>query len=506
MSHEIRTPMNAIIGFTEILEGKIRHKQQRRYLSLIRDSGRSLLALIDDILDLSKIEAGKMKLDYKPLHPVSLFEEISNLFLQKMLKKKLVFLMETDPDLPEYLLLDDSRLRQILLNLLGNAVKFTDSGTIRLVLKSRPHDNTPGKIDFIFSVEDTGIGIPEKQRKTIFNAFEQQEGQNHSQYGGTGLGLAITCRLVEMMGGVISVTDNREKGSIFTVVLKNVCKADPPARSEKPLDISTDSIIFDKAAILIVDDIPDNRLLLLKYLEEYQFVFLEAEDGRQAVHLAKKHLPDLILMDMKMPMMDGREATEKLSEEKATKNIPVIAVTASAMKEAEAEIRSLCDGYIGKPINKTALIEEIKRFIPYSVKKDACQPDSEKAPKEEKGAAFCALDAETFAKLPELMKILTKEFTPRWKEILEVMDIDNVKNFAEDIKKIGENYHFHLLVEYGSRLKKHTQEINIEGIQEYTNKFPALMERIRCISNRRDNLNDGCTDKGPEPPRQMAKI
>ncbi len=241
MSHEIRTPMNAILGFTDILKDKIHDEERRQYLSLIRTSGNSLLILINDILDLSKIEAGKMKLEYEPINPIFVFEEIASIFSQKIEEKGLKFALEVDQDITEYLLLDKARLRQILLNLAGNAVKFTESGSIKISIQTLEYKESPDTVDFVFAVADTGIGIPEEKEKSIFNAFEQQLGQDHAIYGGTGLGLAITKRLTEIMGGSVSVSSKKGQGSIFTVTLKNVRKAKSVDAPEKEIDMSSDA-------------------------------------------------------------------------------------------------------------------------------------------------------------------------------------------------------------------------------------------------------------------------
>jgi PAS domain S-box-containing protein len=363
MSHEIRTPMNAILGFAEVLEGKIRDKQYKRYLASIHSAGKSLLSLINDILDLSKIEAGKMKLEYEAINPVLIFKEVAGVFSQKFEEKGLKLFLETDINMPEYMMLDEIRLRQILFNIVGNAVKFTESGYVKIKILTLANEETPGSLDFIFSVEDTGIGIPEDEQETIFGAFEQRKGQAYSKHGGSGLGLAITKRLTEMMGGVISVSAEKGKGSIFTVTLKNVRKAESGNTIEMTSEISDDSIVFGKATILIADDIMVNRILLRARLENYGFEFIEAENGREAIKLAREHHPDIILMDMKMPVMGGREATQNIKACEETRAIPIVAVTAAAMKEDEKEIKSLCDGYLTKPVKQEELIAELARFL-----------------------------------------------------------------------------------------------------------------------------------------------
>ncbi|MDM8525110.1 two-component regulator propeller domain-containing protein [Desulfococcaceae bacterium HSG8] len=477
MSHEIRTPMNVILGFAEILDEKIHEKQHKHYLSAIRASGRSLMTLLNDILDLSKIEAGKMKIKYEAVNPIFVFKEIASVFSQKISEKGLEFFLETDTNLPEYLLLDQVRLRQILLNMVGNAVKFTESGSVKISVQTLDSEETPGTADFIFSVRDTGIGIPDEQKKTIFDAFEQQSGQDHAIYGGTGLGLAITRRLVEMMGGAISVSGEKGKGSVFTVTLKNVRKAEAGDAPDEEIEISADSIIFDKAAILIADDIANNRILLLGYLEDFAFEIIEAEDGRRAFDLARDRHPDLILMDMKMPVMDGREATQIIKTCDDTRDIPIIAVTADVMKASEKDIRSLCDGYLGKPVRKTELIAELTRFLKHSVKK-AVPGDSEQTQPDEKSeSAPYAPDPETLERLPELIQILETEFMPRMKEINDLFIMDDVKAFGVDLNNL--EYDLQLLTDFSNRLLDAVECYDVHGVKKGMAGFPNLMGLLK---------------------------
>jgi len=486
MSHEIRTPMNAILGFTDILEGKTRDEHHRQYLSMIRASGKSLMTLINDILDLSKIEAGKMLLEYQAINSVFIFKEIAGVFSQKIEEKGLKFILETDLNLPEYLLLDEVRLRQVLLNLVGNAVKFTESGTIRLAVKTQANEETPDTVDFIFAVEDTGIGIPEEEQETIFNAFEQKSGQEHATYGGTGLGLAITKRLVEIMGGSIRVSGKKGRGSIFTVILKNVRKIEIADAPVKEIDISADSVFFDKAVILIVDDIKTNRVLLRALLKDYGFGFIEAEDGRKAIDLANDRHPDLILMDMKMPVMGGRKATQNIKANDETKDIPIIAVTAAAMKDDEEEIRYLCDGYLKKPLSKDALIAELTRFLEHSVKKpilyDSGSSQSKENPIIKKEPTPYKPDAETMKRIPELIQMLESEFMPQWEEINDMMVMDEVKQFADDLNRNGQDYGFTPVTEYGERLADCVQIYDVEGVNKNLAEFPMIVQQIKNIS------------------------
>jgi signal transduction histidine kinase len=237
MSHEIRTPLNAILGFTEILEAEITNEKHKRFLGAISTSSETLLGLINDILDLSRIEAGKMELKYEAVNLNSLVNKVKNIFYHKAKEKGLEFHLEVDPNLPETLILDALRIRQVLFNLVGNALKFTDQGFIKLAVHRvrgfEPGLNEPGKGDIVFIVQDAGIGIPGEQQHSIFEAFKQQDGQSVTKFGGTGLGLAICQRLVQIMNGEISVQSEKGQGSTFQVTLKNVTAAKAP-KAEYP--------------------------------------------------------------------------------------------------------------------------------------------------------------------------------------------------------------------------------------------------------------------------------
>jgi two-component system, sensor histidine kinase ChiS len=368
MSHEIRTPMNAILGFAEILQSRENGPQEARYVNYIRSSGESLLSLINGILDLSKIEAGKLELQYSVLSVASLIEELHVIFDQKIAEKGLDFVVKIDKQLPCALVLDEIRLRQVLLNLMSNAVKFTATGFIRLSVTSKwCHPEIHDRVDLAFTVEDTGIGIAPDAQQTIFDSFVQAHNSKTTKYGGTGLGLTISRRLVDLMGGALSVESLCDGGATFRVELPDVeveaTEAVQPGAEIRP---NTKAIRFDPAVILIADDLDYNRVMLSVYLENWPFTIIEAEDGREVLERARRHAPDLILLDMKMPGMDGYQAAELIKQDTKLQGIPVVAITASALKEDEARINRLCDSYLRKPISKGDVTALLMRFLPYT--------------------------------------------------------------------------------------------------------------------------------------------
>jgi len=373
MSHEIRTPMNAILGFAEILSETEADQQRKIYFNAIQSNGQALMSLINDILDLSKIEAGKMKLEYKAVSLETLFNDVKTLFMGKAKEKGIELSVEILPGLPGALLLDSARLRQILINLVGNALKFTTKGYIRLFIEClAPDTGSDGfrhsAVDLRFSVEDSGMGIPPDQRDLVFDTFTQLTGQKFSEHGGTGLGLAITRRLVEMMNGSLSVQSEVGKGSIFTVDLENIeVPSDLDSQEDEKINLLDLNLIrFEKATVLIVDDIDYNRELLKGFLQGYDLSLIEAENGREAIEKSEAHPPDLILMDMKMPVMDGYRAVEILKQHPELSHIPIVAITASAMKADEKLIKRMCQGYLSKPVRRKDFISMLMNCLPHT--------------------------------------------------------------------------------------------------------------------------------------------
>ena len=478
MSHEIRTPMNAILGFTELLQKKMTDDQQRRWLQSISSSGKTLLSLINDILDLSKIEAGKMVLDLRPVNPRSIFDDIINIFKTKCEKKQVVFETEVASDLNESLILDETRLRQILFNIVGNAVKFTEKGHIKLSV--RQHYSKPDRsaLNLIFAVEDTGEGIPESQQQKIFEAFRQQDGQSHAKFGGTGLGLAITRRLVEMMGGEIQLFSKPGEGSTFSILLKDVNVASVLPKISKPV-LQLADVQFKPSVLLSVDDIETNRLLLRDFLSPYPFEIYEAENGQQGVEMAYRIQPHLIFMDMKMPVMNGYEATKRIKSDPKISSIPVIALTASVMKDNLHEIQDAgCDDLLQKPVGSEEVIKILMKYIEYSID-DEINISSD-IDNDDNSNSLINQDQgnTTTEQLDELIPQLKGDLYTIWEETSQQFIFTDIEKFGETMIQLGKDYNVKLVASWGKQLINQAQSFDMETLPETMAAYPDLIKTL----------------------------
>lgn len=360
MSHEIRTPMNAIVGLSEImLEGNLTH-DQRECMDAIRLSSQNLLAIINDILDFSKMSSGKVELESIPFKPADVMEGVlSTVGFTATRKGIKLSVIRDDATLPDYVMGDSVRLRQILLNLVSNSIKFTEKGSI--TIKQEMVESDDKKVTMRFTVTDTGIGIPSDRLSTIFDSFTQASNETSRKYGGTGLGLTIVKQLAELHGGSVDVKSTPGEGSTFIVTLKYARTPERMLMQEEHPNTQQDSSL-DGKRILLAEDNEMNQMLVKRVFEKWNFELDMAPNGKIAVDkLAAEHY-DLVLMDVQMPEMDGYEATKyirtKLPPEKA--NIPIIAMTAHAIVgEAEKCISAGMNDYISKPFNRAVLYEKI---------------------------------------------------------------------------------------------------------------------------------------------------
>ena len=476
MSHEIRTPMNTVLGFTDLLKSLVTDQRQKTYLDAIGSRGKSLMTLINGILDLSKIEAGKMELEFESVNPHTLFDEIQHIFTLQTFEKKLDFRVMLARDIPNNLMLDEVRLKQILFNLIGNAVKFTEKGYVRIQVEKKdtvqPAD--PNSIGLLIIVEDSGIGIPEQYQKIIFEAFKQKDGQSTKRFGGTGLGLSITKRLVEMMGGTISLYSKENQGSKFSIFIPRV----PLAISEKRTVVDEDTFIVEEidfypATVLIVDDVATNRLLLKEFLRSTVLTVIEAENGEDAVALAKKEKPDIIFMDLRMPVLDGVEAMKRLALDSETRLIPIVALTASGLKgEQEKMLGQGFNGYLTKPIQKETLFKELSRYIGYEMRKQQTIQDENITPSK-------ILDSNQLA---EVIGLLEDKYMQIWTSTMKNLFFDEIGEFGRQLFELGTSYELALLKKYGKELCSHAESFDVEKMNSTLKVYPEMVEAVRSLS------------------------
>nr|WP_269815606.1 ATP-binding protein [Parvularcula mediterranea] len=355
MSHEIRTPMNGVVGMAEALGRTELSQEQRDYLAVMQSSGGALLALIDDILDISKIEAGKLTLEPMPVHPAEVVDEVCGLYRAAADRKDIELISETEQLSSEPIVTDQLRLRQIISNLVSNAIKFTEQGFVRVEARAL----RDGRLQVV--VEDTGPGIPAKMQATIFNKFEQAETSTTRRFGGTGLGLAISRELSHLLGGSLELQSEEGRGARFILTIASQGEAQVREPVFKTPAANSDDA--DKAVagmrILVAEDLAVNQQVLAAICRPLDVTLVMADNGREAIEFLKEERFDAVLMDLRMPVMDGLEAMRRIRAGEAgedAKGLPIIALTANAMREhVEESLAAGADAHVAKPVSRRAL-------------------------------------------------------------------------------------------------------------------------------------------------------
>ena len=483
MSHEIRTPMNAILGFAELLSLKITDEMQSSYLDSIRSSGKTLLNLINDVLDLSKIDAGRMNVNIDFFDPFHLFKDIEYMFSLKAQEKGLDFKVEVDMNLPVSIETDEIRLRQILINLIGNAVKFTEKGFVKVsskCIRSYSIDNDQF-IDFRIDIADSGIGISEQFRDIMFTPFTQQEGQDNKRYGGTGLGLTITRRLVQLLNATLTVESKPGNGSTFSIHFEKIRTSIKMQSSSTLLTITKDKIKFISSSIIIADDVENNRNYIKGVIENTGIQIFESDNGLTTLELAKMHMPNAIITDIKMPGIDGFELLKRIKEIPELKHIPVVATTASTSVEDKNKLfMHNFDGILIKPIQVNDVFLELMRILPHTIIENESEgTETEGISNEPYGISISAISDEH---VQTVKRMLETDLYTIWKTFDEQQPLSEVEAFAGKCRELGQKYELGILISYGNRLLSAINNFDIDNMLKTLSDYRKLLLTFKTIN------------------------
>ena len=473
MSHEIRTPMNAILGFTDWLQrGLATSKdEEQEYLSTIHSSGRHLMELINDILDLSKIEAGKMEIDLEQRSPYQIIHEVTGIFRVRAEEKGISLVTNFETDLPATISTDDVRLRQVLTNLLGNAIKFTSAGEVSISTGLLEDDSRPM---LQIQIADSGIGMTSEQLDRIFKPFVQADSSVTRKFGGTGLGLAISKRIVEALGGEISVTSHPGLGSVFTFAidvgdLSGTERIDYDTflrSSQEQHDGKNRGVIqLPAGRILVVDDGDANRRLIRLILEKAGCQIDEAKNGKLGVEKASQSPYDVILMDMQMPVLDGYQATSQLREQGYTN--PIIALTANAMAGDQEKCADAgCDDFLAKPVNIDQLIVTVAKYLQHLELPTIGNHESTQESKPDVSRQIIEAEARTEFERDVDFKFVFQQYLIEFQSAWESADDDQLLETAVAFRLQAERFGQHNMAECCRQLERACQTADLDEINQ----------------------------------------
>jgi signal transduction histidine kinase/FixJ family two-component response regulator len=458
INHEVRTPMNAIIGYTEMLANVDLEPREKRFVDIIHKSSLRLVSIFNDIMELSKIESGRLQIMTSSIRLSALFSEIEELFLDQVREKGLLFICQLAPDVPQTFILDGVRLKQVLQNLVSNAVNFTTNGFVKLTVTGEPSHEVSGCFTLRFQVEDSGGGISAKDQRRIINFFRQRNNTMTEQYGDVGLGLTLCSRLVAMMGGNIELVSTEEEGTRFTICLPAVRTAE---LSSEELQVTTTPVVTkQQQKLLVVDDVDLIKEVFVDFFADSPFRILTANTGEEALRLAIEEQPDLIFMDLNLVGMDGRQVTEALRQHPETRDIAVVVMTGEMLDETE--YRPLFDNFLQKPFRLETLKEIVSHHVPISG---------------ETQEHAVALD-----RTAREIDIFLTGIRPVWTDTLEQLRCQAARSgslsdallLGTAMQRIGEADKHPLLVEVGDELIQHATDPNILGVDRLLAKLSRV--------------------------------
>jgi signal transduction histidine kinase/CheY-like chemotaxis protein len=474
MSHEIRSPMNAILGFSELLEPDGLTPKQAQYVRAIRDSGAALLHLINDILDLSKLEAGKLELHPEPTDMRDSCGFLRTVFGQQAVTKSLQLQFEISPKLPRALLLDRLRLRQVLVNLLSNAVKFTERGRVKMrVSWESQAEGRSGTL--LIDVEDTGIGISAEELEEVFKPFVQAEARQSTEKEGTGIGLTIVKRLTELMGGSVTVDSKVDEGTVFHLRFANVpISGRLPVGDHAEPGGSVDFNDFTPATVLVVDDNSTNRAYMAGIFEKTHHHVHFANNGQEALASLGQARPDVVLLDIRMPVMDGRTALAEIRKQASLASLPVIAVTASSKAGEEVELQRQFSGYIRKPFSRQTLFVALAQFLQRTLPGNGVeQPNLGQTLKR-----IPLPSPDQAAQWQKLALELRRREAAEWPTLRDSLAVNETRAFAHNLFTLGQAAYCAPLATYAAALTTYADAYAISQMERHLAAFPKLVESI----------------------------
>jgi signal transduction histidine kinase/DNA-binding NarL/FixJ family response regulator len=468
MSHEIRTPMNSVLGFSELLDLELRDPRQRQYIKSIRSSANSLLQLINDVLDLSKIDAGAMVLRPGPTDPREVCEFVEVVFTETALRKGIKLRCHVSDEIPRSLLMDRLRLRQVLVNLVGNAVKFTDKGYVDVHLTCEKLERS-SRVSLLIEVTDTGIGIPEERLEDIFQPFVQARPDQPKEKQGSGLGLSIVRRLTEAMGGTVSVESKVGEGSVFRLRFGEVpisARLATTDQEEEGAHVDFNELL--PARILVVDDNDLNRQLFAGMFEGSHHRLCFGSNGREAVKVAREVRPDIALLDIRMPEMGGPDALDEIRRTPGLELLPIIAVTASSVLEQEFELRGKFNGYLRKPVSRKQVFHELAQFLPRQSRHQPA-PDEVEEPS-------------TPSQWQEIIGSLRHLETEEWPKVRDHLAINEILAFGRTLETLGHKVNCGPLLHYARELSLHAETYAAGPLEALLSEFPALVDQVERLA------------------------
>ena len=474
MSHEIRTPMNAIIGIADLLAKTSLSAEQDKYVQIFRRAGDSLLHLINDILDLSKVEASQLELERTGFSLNDLLEKVTEMVAVRAQEKGLALVREIAPNVPTDLVGDPTRLRQVLLNLLGNAIKFTESGEVALRVTRDADSSVPGALRF--TVSDTGIGIPREKLDVVFERFTQADSSTTRRFGGSGLGLTISRRLVELMGGRIWVESEVGKGSVFSFAVPLEIWAGATRPAAVPVGAVSEAPL-QALHILLVDDSPDNCTITVACLRDTPYRVDIAENGAIACEKFAAGVYNLVLMDRQMPVMDGLTATRAIRKWELANHrppTPIIALTASALKgDQEKCIAAGCTAYLAKPIQLEVLLQAIKEYSTLGSAPAKGENDRE-------DAILVRPNSRVADLIPGFLQNRRQDVIAML-SALDRDDFETVQRLGHDMKGAGGSWGFQAITDIGGDLEEAAQSADSDASRICVGELSRYLDRVEVV-------------------------